>query len=202
MTFSWMIYSKSKEDHEVYLKLELELQKEEKLFVKFSKYEFYLQGVHFLGHVVNSNDIHVDPSKIEATKNWKRSQDTARDTVIYEIVRLPSMFSFVNFSKITKPFTSLRQKNRNYCDALKSRIGMRVPTKRQGDYVCLAKALGTRLNMRITYHPQTDRQSKRTIQTLKDMLRVSPALWTEIGEIWSIGPELVQETTNKVILIK
>ncbi|GKA66113.1 putative reverse transcriptase domain-containing protein, partial [Tanacetum coccineum] len=56
--------------------------------------------------------------------------------------------------------------------------------------------------MRTTYHPQTDRQSERTIQTLKDMLRASPVLWAEIREIQSIGPELVQETTNKVILIK
>ncbi|GJR55706.1 putative reverse transcriptase domain-containing protein [Tanacetum coccineum] len=58
------------------------------------------------------------------------------------------------------------------------------------------------LNMRTTYHPQTDGQSERTIQTLKDMLRASHVLWAEIGEIRSIGPELVQETTNKVILIK
>ncbi|GJW53896.1 putative reverse transcriptase domain-containing protein [Tanacetum coccineum] len=38
---------------------------------KFSKCEFWLQEVHFLGHVVNQNGIHVDPSKIEAVKNWK-----------------------------------------------------------------------------------------------------------------------------------
>ncbi|GJS99058.1 putative reverse transcriptase domain-containing protein [Tanacetum coccineum] len=56
--------------------------------------------------------------------------------------------------------------------------------------------------MRTTYHPQTDGQSERTIQTLKDMLRASHVLWAEIGEIRSIGPDLVQETTNKVILIK
>ncbi|GJX94438.1 putative reverse transcriptase domain-containing protein [Tanacetum coccineum] len=66
-----LIYSKSKEDHEVHLKLVMELLKKEKLFVKFSKYEFWLQEVHFLGHVVNSNGIHVDPSKIEAVQNWK-----------------------------------------------------------------------------------------------------------------------------------
>ncbi|GKA32866.1 putative reverse transcriptase domain-containing protein [Tanacetum coccineum] len=66
------------------------------------------------------------------------------------------------------------------------------------------------LNMRMTYHPQMDGQSERTIQTLKDMLRAcvidfywwSYVLWAEIGEIRSIGPELVQETTNKVMLIK
>ncbi|GJZ68247.1 putative reverse transcriptase domain-containing protein [Tanacetum coccineum] len=66
------------------------------------------------------------------------------------------------------------------------------------------------------YHPQTDGQSKRTIQTLEDMLRAcvidfggnwdvhlpSPVLWAEIGESSLIGPELVQETTDKVVLIK
>ncbi|GJU05796.1 retrotransposon protein, putative, ty3-gypsy subclass [Tanacetum coccineum] len=57
-----LIYSKTKEDHEVYLKLVLELLKKERLYAKFSKYEFWLQEVHFLGHVVNHNGIHVDPS--------------------------------------------------------------------------------------------------------------------------------------------
>ncbi|GJR63907.1 putative reverse transcriptase domain-containing protein [Tanacetum coccineum] len=64
-----LIYSKTKEDHEVHLKLVLELLKKERLYAKFSKYEFWLQEVHFLGHVVNHNGIHVDPSKIEAVKN-------------------------------------------------------------------------------------------------------------------------------------
>ncbi|GKF52148.1 putative reverse transcriptase domain-containing protein [Tanacetum coccineum] len=66
-----LIYSKSKEDYKVYLKLVLELLKKEKLYAKLSKCEFWLQEVHFLGHVVNDNDIHVDPSKIEAVMNWK-----------------------------------------------------------------------------------------------------------------------------------
>ncbi|GKB07573.1 putative reverse transcriptase domain-containing protein [Tanacetum coccineum] len=61
-----LIYSKSKEEHEVHLRLVLELLKKEKLYAKFSKCEFWLQEVHFLGHVVNQNGIHVDPSKIEA----------------------------------------------------------------------------------------------------------------------------------------
>nr|GEZ26934.1 putative reverse transcriptase domain-containing protein [Tanacetum cinerariifolium] len=65
-----LIYSKSKEDHEVHLRLVLELLKKECLFVKFSKCDFWLQ-VHFLGYVVNSNGIHVDPIKIEAVNNWK-----------------------------------------------------------------------------------------------------------------------------------
>ncbi|GJY01948.1 retrovirus-related pol polyprotein from transposon TNT 1-94 [Tanacetum coccineum] len=66
-----LIYSKSKEEHEVHLKLVLELLKKEKLFVKFFKCEFWIQEVYFLGHMVKSNGIHVEPSKIEAVKNWK-----------------------------------------------------------------------------------------------------------------------------------
>nr|GEY91730.1 hypothetical protein [Tanacetum cinerariifolium] len=66
-----LIYSKIKEDHENHLRLMLDLLRKEKLYAKFSKCEFWLQEVHFLGHVVNHDDIHVDPSKIEAVKSWK-----------------------------------------------------------------------------------------------------------------------------------
>ncbi|GJW90142.1 putative reverse transcriptase domain-containing protein, partial [Tanacetum coccineum] len=66
-----LIYSKTKEEHEVHLKLVLKLLKKEKLYAKFSKYEFWLQEVHFLGYVVNQSGIHIDLSKIEAMKNWK-----------------------------------------------------------------------------------------------------------------------------------
>ncbi|GJV31740.1 putative reverse transcriptase domain-containing protein [Tanacetum coccineum] len=66
-----LIYLKSKEDHKIHLKLVLELLKKEKLYAKFSKCEFWLQEVHFLGHVVDDNDIYVDPNKIKVVKNWK-----------------------------------------------------------------------------------------------------------------------------------
>ncbi|GJZ39022.1 putative reverse transcriptase domain-containing protein [Tanacetum coccineum] len=66
-----LIYSNTKEEHEVHLNLVLELLRKEKLYAKFSKCEFLLQEVHFLGHVVNQSGIHIDPSKIEAVKNWK-----------------------------------------------------------------------------------------------------------------------------------
>nr|GEU79268.1 reverse transcriptase domain-containing protein [Tanacetum cinerariifolium] len=55
------LMNQTKEEHEVYLKLVLELLKNEMLYAKFSKFEFWLQEVHFLSHVVNHNGIHVDP---------------------------------------------------------------------------------------------------------------------------------------------
>ncbi|GJV78211.1 putative reverse transcriptase domain-containing protein [Tanacetum coccineum] len=66
-----LIYSKSEEEHEVHLKTILDLLKKEKLYAKFSKCEFWLQEVQFLGHVVNHDGIHVDLSKVESVKNWK-----------------------------------------------------------------------------------------------------------------------------------
>nr|GEZ04268.1 reverse transcriptase domain-containing protein [Tanacetum cinerariifolium] len=59
----------NKEEHEIHLGLVLELLKKEKLHAKFSKYEFWLQEVQFLRHVINGDGIHVDPSKIEAVRN-------------------------------------------------------------------------------------------------------------------------------------
>ncbi|GJR77794.1 putative reverse transcriptase domain-containing protein [Tanacetum coccineum] len=108
----------------------------------------------------------------------------------------------------------------------------------------LQKALGTSLDMSTAYHPQTYRQSERTIQTLKDMLRAcvidfgngwvkhlplvefsynnsyhasikaapfealygrkchSPVCWAEVGEVQLTDPEIVQETTEKIIQVK
>ncbi|GKB25453.1 putative reverse transcriptase domain-containing protein [Tanacetum coccineum] len=64
-----LIYSKSEQEHEVHLKTILDLLKKEKLYAKFSKCEFWLKEVQFLGHVVNRDGIHVDPSKVESVKN-------------------------------------------------------------------------------------------------------------------------------------
>nr|GEZ66004.1 putative reverse transcriptase domain-containing protein [Tanacetum cinerariifolium] len=59
-----LIYSKDEKEHEEYLKAILELLKEEKLYAKFSKCEFWIPKVQFLGHVIDSRGIHVDPAKI------------------------------------------------------------------------------------------------------------------------------------------
>ncbi|GKC04730.1 reverse transcriptase domain-containing protein [Tanacetum coccineum] len=108
-----LIYSKTKEDHEVHLKLVLELLKKERLYAKFSKCEFWLQEVHFLGHVVNHNGIHVDPSKIEAVKNWKAPTTPSEIRSFLGLAGYYRRF-IANFSKIAKPLTSLTQKNKKY----------------------------------------------------------------------------------------
>ncbi|GJY06030.1 putative reverse transcriptase domain-containing protein [Tanacetum coccineum] len=64
-----LIYSKSKKEHEEHLKLILELLKKEELYAKFSKCDLWLSKVQFLGHVIDSEGIHVDPAKIELIKD-------------------------------------------------------------------------------------------------------------------------------------
>ncbi|GKB68894.1 putative reverse transcriptase domain-containing protein [Tanacetum coccineum] len=108
-----LIYSKSKEEHEVHLRLVLELLRKEKLYAKFSKCEFWLQEVHFLGHVVNQNGIHVDPGKIEAVKNWEAPTSP---TGVRSFLGLAGYYRrfIANFSSIAKPLTLLTQKNKKY----------------------------------------------------------------------------------------
>nr|GEY33091.1 hypothetical protein [Tanacetum cinerariifolium] len=60
----------NKKEHEDYLTLILELLKKEELYAKFSKCEFWIPKVQFLGHVIDSKGIHVDPAKIESIKDW------------------------------------------------------------------------------------------------------------------------------------
>ncbi|GJQ97510.1 putative reverse transcriptase domain-containing protein [Tanacetum coccineum] len=65
-----LVYSKDEKEHEEHLKAILELLKKEQLYAKFSKCEFWIPKVQFLGHVIDSRGIHVDPAKIESIKDW------------------------------------------------------------------------------------------------------------------------------------
>ncbi|GKC07705.1 putative reverse transcriptase domain-containing protein [Tanacetum coccineum] len=82
-----LVYSKDEEEHGKHLKIILKLLKKERLYAKFSKCDFWLDSVQFLGHVIDRSGVHVDPSKIEAIKS---------------------------FSLISKPLTKLTQKDKKY----------------------------------------------------------------------------------------
>ncbi|GJV65489.1 putative reverse transcriptase domain-containing protein [Tanacetum coccineum] len=104
-----MIYSKNKQEHEEHLKLILELLKKEELYAKFSKCEFWIPKVQFLGHVIDSEGIHVDPAKIESIKDWTSPKSP---TEIRQFLGLAGYYRrFIEgFSKIAKPMTKLTQK--------------------------------------------------------------------------------------------
>ncbi|GKC30941.1 putative reverse transcriptase domain-containing protein, partial [Tanacetum coccineum] len=68
-----LVYSRDEEEHGKHLKIILELLKKERLYAKFSKCDFWLDSVQFLGHVIDRSGVHVDPAKIEAIKSWVAS---------------------------------------------------------------------------------------------------------------------------------
>ncbi|GJZ01529.1 putative reverse transcriptase domain-containing protein [Tanacetum coccineum] len=322
----------------------LELLKKEKLYAKFSKCEFWIPKVQFLGHVIDSRGIHVDPAKIESIKDWASPKTP---TEIRQFLGLAGYYRrFIEgFSKIAKSMTNIIRKESGFdwgekanvvADALSRKerieplrvralvmtIGLDLPKrileaqieaqkpenlvnediggiirrvlprkdwnhvpmehfmfKRENDpldklarlylnrivarhgipvsIICdrdgrftsnfwksFQKALGTDISMSTAYHPKTDGQSERTIQTLEDMLRAcvidfgkgwvkhfplaefsynnsyhasikaapyealygrkcqSPVCWAEVGEAQLTGLELIQETTEKIVLIK
>ncbi|GJS47247.1 putative reverse transcriptase domain-containing protein [Tanacetum coccineum] len=104
-----LIYLKNKKEHKEHLKQILELLKKEELYAKFSKCEFWIPKVQFLGHVIDSEGIHVDPAKIESIKDWTSPKSP---TEICQFLGLAGYYRrFIEgFSKIAKPMTKLTQK--------------------------------------------------------------------------------------------
>nr|GEW77143.1 putative reverse transcriptase domain-containing protein [Tanacetum cinerariifolium] len=108
-----LIYSKTREEHVDHLRLVLELLSKEKMYAKFFKCKFWLRDVQFIGHVINGNGIHVDPSKIEAVNNWKVLRTP---TEVCSFLGLAGYYRrFIkNFSKIANSLTSLTQKCKTF----------------------------------------------------------------------------------------
>ncbi|KAJ9536428.1 hypothetical protein OSB04_un000386 [Centaurea solstitialis] len=122
-----LIYSQSKEDHEHHLRLILELLKAEKLYAKFSKCEFWIREVHFLGHVVNKEGIHVDPAKVEAVKKWEAPKTP---TEIRQFLGLAEKqeeaFQLLKHKLCNAPILALPEGTDNfvvYCDASHQGLG-------------------------------------------------------------------------------
>jgi ribonuclease HI len=104
-----LIYSKTKEDHADHLRVVLRRLRDHRLYAKFSKCEFWLDSVRFLGHTVSSEGISVDPTKVQEVMDWKPP------TSVHQICSLLGLAGYYHrfipdFSKIAKPMTELLKK--------------------------------------------------------------------------------------------
>ena len=104
-----LIYSQSEREHKDHLRIVLQLLRDHQLYAKFSKCEFLLTEVRFLGHVVSASCVSVDPEKVEAVMSWERPKS------IFEIrsfLRLAGYYRrFIeDFSRLATPMTRLTWK--------------------------------------------------------------------------------------------
>ncbi|GKA80761.1 putative reverse transcriptase domain-containing protein [Tanacetum coccineum] len=144
------------------------------------------------------------------------------DTIWVIVNRLTKSAHFIP----TRETYSMETLTRLYIKEIVSRHGVPISIISDHDshftsrfWQSLQSALGTQLDMSTAYHPKTDGQSERTIQTLEDMLRAcvidfgkgwerhlplcrSPICWAEVGDVQLTGPEIIHETTEKIVQIR
>ena len=104
-----LVYSKSEEEYKRHLRMVLQTLREHKLFTKFSKCEFWLKEIQFLGHIISDEGIRVDPSKIQDIVNWKWPTTV---TEIHSFLGLAGYYKrfVLDFSHIAGPLLRLTQK--------------------------------------------------------------------------------------------
>ncbi|KAI3696894.1 hypothetical protein L6452_29499 [Arctium lappa] len=105
-----LVYSKSETEHEQHLREVLEVLRKERLYAKFSKCDFWLKEVQFLGHVVTRDGVKVDPSKIEAMMNWEPPKSPSEIRSFLGLAGYYRRF-IQDFSKIASSLTVLTRKN-------------------------------------------------------------------------------------------
>jgi hypothetical protein len=108
-----LVYSENEEDHAEYLRIVLTRLRDHQLYAKFSKCEFWLRTVPFLGHMLSDDGISIDPSKVQEVMDWKAP------TTVHEVRSFLGLAGYYrrfipDFSKIAKPMTSLLQKDHKF----------------------------------------------------------------------------------------
>jgi hypothetical protein len=104
-----LIYSENEKEHVEHLRIVLQCLRDHKLYAKFSKCEFWLESVKFLGHTISKYGISVDPSKVQEVMDWKPPKFVHQIRSFLSLVGYYRRF-IPDFSRIAKPMTELLKK--------------------------------------------------------------------------------------------
>jgi hypothetical protein len=107
------VFSRNEEEHEEHLRLVLQKLREHQLYAKFSKCDFWLKEVSFLGHIITDGGIVVDPSKVQDVLNWNPPKNVPEIRSFLGLAGYYRRF-IEGFSKIVKPLTSLLEKGKEF----------------------------------------------------------------------------------------
>jgi hypothetical protein len=105
-----LIYSKDKEEHAKHLRIALQILREHQLYAKFSKCEFWLDQVEFLGHVISKEGIAINPSKVASVLEWEAPKNVKQIRGFLGMAGYYRKF-IKGFSKIAGPMMKLLKKN-------------------------------------------------------------------------------------------
>nr|GEV46463.1 putative reverse transcriptase domain-containing protein [Tanacetum cinerariifolium] len=188
-----LIYSKSKQEHEEHIKLILKLLKKEQLYAKFSKCEFWIPKVQFLGYVIDSQGIHVDPAKIKSIKDWA-SPKTATE-----------ICQFLGKANVAADALSGKERIKPlWVRALVMTIGLDLPRQILEDQTEEIKPKNLKSEdvggMLIENSKDPEKPKKEKLEPRRKCR--SPVCWAEVRDAQLTGPELIHETTEKIIKIK
>jgi hypothetical protein len=120
-----LVYSECEKRHEEHLRIVLTRLRQLKLYAKFSKCDFWLKEVQFLGHILSENGISIDPSKIQQVMEWKAHTSVSEIRSFLGLVGYYRRF-IPYFLKIAKPMTQLLEKDRKFAWTAKCKTSFRT----------------------------------------------------------------------------
>ncbi|KAK1608365.1 hypothetical protein QYE76_032038 [Lolium multiflorum] len=222
-----LIYSKTEEEHEQHLEIILETLRQHKLYAKFSKCEFWLKEVGFLGHILSAGGIAVDPAKIKTVTEWKAP---TTQTEVRAFLGLAGYYRrFVEgFSSIARPMTQLLKKDKKFewtakCEESFQQLKSRLTTApilimpditKPFDVYCDASKIGlgcvlmqggkviSYLSRQLKQHEQNYPTHDLELAVVVLALKVWRHYLMEIGESQVFGPDVLREAEEKVHKIR
>ncbi|GJY39555.1 hypothetical protein Tco_0425919 [Tanacetum coccineum] len=211
--FMDLMKNRDKEDHGKNLKIILELLKKDRLYAKFSKCDFWLDSVQLLGHVIDRNGVHVDPAKIKAIRNWdaptmptkkdkgSTNADTGEERKHFPIAEINKNLCSASILALPEGMEDFMV----YYDVLLK--GYRAVLMQREKVIAFGISWKSENVVADTLSRKGKILTAFACSSFDDDCFImiylrSPVCWSEVGDSQLTGPEMIHETTEKIVQIK